>query len=58
MILKDKMKARLEEKEIQFRGIVIESENEEEKEVLLAIWKGGRVSLSNNSTGSRRANGS
>ena len=33
-----KMKARLEETSVQYRGVVLESETEEEKKVLWDIW--------------------
>lgn len=32
------MKARLEEKGIESRGVILESENTDEKQVLQAIW--------------------
>lgn len=32
------MKARLEDKTIQHRGIIVTSETEEEREVLLNLW--------------------
>lgn len=32
------MKAKLEEKGIENRGVILESENSEEKKVLQAIW--------------------
>ena len=41
------MKARLEETSVRYRGVVLESETEEEKKVLWDIWnsKGGPVTV-------------
>ena len=41
------MKARLEETSVQYRGVVLTSETEEEKSILWDIWnrKGGPVSV-------------
>jgi hypothetical protein len=43
------MKARLEDANVQFRGVIIEAEDEEERRVLMDIWHslGRPVSIGN-----------